>query len=39
MPPARRPDDKHLEFRVSVLIATEGDETSVVVSTVCAVHN
>ena len=32
-------DDKHLDFRVSVLKATEGDETSVVVSTVCAVHN
>ena len=32
-------DDKHLDFRVSVLIATEGDEASVVVSTVCAVHN
>jgi hypothetical protein len=32
-------DDKHLDFRVSVLKMTEGDETSVVVSTVCAVHN
>ena len=32
-------DDKHLDFRVSVLKAIEGDETSVIVSTVCAVHN
>jgi hypothetical protein len=32
-------DDEHLNFRVSVLKAIEGDEASVVVSTVCAVHN
>jgi hypothetical protein len=32
-------DDRHLDFRVSVLKAAEGDETSVIVSTVCEVHN
>lgn len=32
-------DDKHLDFRVSVLKVADGDDTSVVVSTVCAVHN
>jgi hypothetical protein len=32
-------DNKHLDFRVSVLKAVDGDAASVVVSTVCTVHN
>jgi hypothetical protein len=32
-------DNKHLDFRVSVLKAIDGDAPSVVVSTVCTVHN
>jgi hypothetical protein len=32
-------NNKHLDFRVSVLKAQDGDETSVVVSTICTVHN
>jgi hypothetical protein len=32
-------DNKHLDFRLSVLKATEGEVASVVVSTVCTVHN
>lgn len=32
-------DNKHLDFRLSVLTETNGDEASVVVSTVCIVHN
>src|SRR6266700_2108180 len=30
---------KHLDFRLSVLKATDGAATSVVVSTICTVHN
>jgi len=32
-------DNKHLDFRVSVLKETGGEAASVVVSTVCVVHN
>jgi hypothetical protein len=32
-------DNKHLDFRLPVLKVTEGVTTSVVVSTVCTVHN
>jgi Protein of unknown function (DUF2867) len=32
-------DNKHMDFRVSVLKAVDGDAPSVVVSTVCTVHN
>ena len=32
-------NNKHLDFRVSVLKAVDGGATSVVVSTVCSVHN
>ena len=32
-------DNKHLDFRVSVLKLPEGDGSSVVVSTVCTIHN
>jgi len=32
-------NNKHLDFRVSVLKATDGVATSVVVSTICTVHN
>ena len=32
-------DNKHMDFRLSVLKATEGEAASVVVSTVCTVHN
>jgi hypothetical protein len=32
-------DNKHLDFRLSVLKAREGEAASVVVSTVCTVHN
>jgi hypothetical protein len=32
-------DNKHLDFRLSVLKVTAGEATSVVVSTVCTVHN
>jgi len=32
-------DNKHLDFRLSVLKVPDGDETSVVVSTICTVHN
>jgi hypothetical protein len=32
-------NNKHLDFRVSVLKASDGDATSVVVSTICTVHN
>jgi hypothetical protein len=32
-------DDKHLDFRLSVLRLTDGETHSVVVSTVCTVHN
>jgi hypothetical protein len=32
-------NNKHLDFRVSVLKAMDGDAASVVVSTVCTVHN
>ena len=32
-------NNKHLDFRVSVLKETDGDRASVVVSTVCSVHN
>jgi Protein of unknown function (DUF2867) len=32
-------NNKHLDFRLSVLKAKDGDTTSVVVSTVCSVHN
>ena len=32
-------NNKHLDFRVSVLKAADGDATSVVVSTICSVHN
>jgi len=32
-------NNKHLDFRLSVLKLKEGDATSVVVSTICTVHN
>jgi len=32
-------NNKHLDFRLSVLKVFDGDETSVVVSTICAAHN
>ena len=32
-------DNKHLDFRLSVLRLTEGSRASVVVSTICVVHN
>ena len=32
-------DNKHLDFRRSVLKAVDGDAASVVVSTICTVHN
>jgi hypothetical protein len=32
-------DNKHMDFRLSVLKATDGETTSVVVSTICTVHN
>ena len=32
-------NNKHLDFRLSVLKATDGDAISVVVSTICTVHN
>jgi hypothetical protein len=32
-------NNKHLDFRLSVLRVTDGDGESVVVSTVCSVHN
>jgi hypothetical protein len=32
-------NNKHLDFRLSVLKAIDGDATSVVVSTICTVHN
>jgi len=32
-------NNKHLDFRLSVLKASDGDAMNVVVSTVCAVHN
>jgi hypothetical protein len=32
-------DNKHLDFRLSVLKATDGETASVIVSTVCVVHN
>jgi uncharacterized protein DUF2867 len=32
-------NNKHLDFRVSVLKATDGDAASVVLSTICSVHN
>jgi uncharacterized protein DUF2867 len=32
-------NNKHLDFRLSVLRVADGDRTSVVVSTVCTVHN
>jgi hypothetical protein len=32
-------DNKHLDFRLSVLKAIDGDAMSVVVSTICTVHN
>jgi hypothetical protein len=32
-------DNKHMDFRLSVLKAVEGDAMSVVVSTICSVHN
>jgi hypothetical protein len=32
-------NNKHLDFRLSVLKVAEGDATSVVVSTTCSVHN
>jgi hypothetical protein len=32
-------DNKHLDFRLSVLKATDGETASVVVSTICTVHN
>jgi Protein of unknown function (DUF2867) len=32
-------NNKHMDFRVSVLKAVDGDGPSVIVSTVCAVHN
>ena len=32
-------DDKHLDFRLSLLKQVHGDPASVAVSTVCVVHN
>jgi hypothetical protein len=32
-------NNKHMDFRLSVLKAMDGDSTSVVVSTICTVHN
>jgi hypothetical protein len=32
-------DNKHLDFRLSLLRATDGDGESVVLSTICSVHN
>ena len=32
-------DNRHMDFRLSVLKATDGDAMSVVVSTICTVHN
>ena len=32
-------DNKHLDFRLSILKRTDGENASVVVSTVCSVHN
>ena len=32
-------DNKHIDFRLSVLKAADGDATDVVVSTICTVHN
>jgi hypothetical protein len=32
-------NNKHLDFRLSVLKVADGDGTSVVVSTICSVHN
>jgi hypothetical protein len=32
-------DNKHLDFRLSVLRSTDGEIASVVVSTLCTVHN
>ena len=32
-------DNKHMDFRLSVLKAIDGDAMSVVVSTICTVHN
>jgi len=32
-------NNKHMDFRLSVLKVTDGDRTSVVVSTICMVHN
>jgi hypothetical protein len=32
-------NNKHMDFRLSVLKAVDGDEMSVVVSTICTVHN
>ena len=32
-------DNKHMDFRLSVLKVPDGDRPSVVVSTICTVHN
>jgi hypothetical protein len=32
-------NNKHMDFRLSVLKVADGDRTSVVVSTICTVHN
>jgi Protein of unknown function (DUF2867) len=32
-------DDKHLDFRLSIVKETDGQTTSAVVSTICTVHN
>jgi uncharacterized protein DUF2867 len=32
-------DNKHLDFRLSLLRVTDGDDESVVLSTICSVHN
>jgi hypothetical protein len=32
-------DNKHLDFRLSVLKVTDGEAASIVVSTICTVHN
>lgn len=32
-------NNKHMDFRISVLRVPDGDRTSVVVSTICTVHN
>jgi hypothetical protein len=32
-------DNKHIDFRLSVLKAADGDATDIVVSTICTVHN